>query len=103
EDAGGRVPPHLLRHPLVRVRVLAQRVQLALARRADAAGDGEGYDDPITDLELLHAASHLDDLAHELVAKDVTALHRRDEAVIKMQIRAADRGRRDLHDRVLLI
>ena len=45
-------------------------------------------------------AADLDDLAHELVAEDVAAPHRRDEAVEQVQVGAADRGERDLDDRV---
>ena len=42
----------------------------------------------------------LDHFAHELVAEDVAALHRRDVAVVQVQIRAADCSARDLHDGV---
>ena len=42
---------------------------------------------------LLTVAADLDDLAHELVAEDVAALHGRDEAVVEVQVGAADRGR----------
>ena len=45
----------------------------------------------------------LDHLAHELVAEDVARLHRRDVAVVEVQVRAADRGRGDLDDRVARI
>src|SRR5688572_32496129 len=41
-----------------------------------------------------------DDLAHELVAEDVALEHRRDEAVVEVQVGAADRGRGDTHDGV---
>ena len=71
EDAARRIAPQLLGHPGVRVRVLAERVQLALAAAAVAAGDRERHDDAVADLEVLDAAADLDDLAHELVAEDV--------------------------------
>jgi hypothetical protein len=45
--------------------------------------------------EVLDAAAGLDDLAHELVAEDVALLHRRDVAVVEVQVRAADRRRGD--------
>jgi hypothetical protein len=43
-----------------------------------------GDDHPIVGLEVLHAAPNLHDLADELVAEDVTGLHRRDEAVVEV-------------------
>ena len=49
---------------------------------------------------FLHVRPDLDDLAHELVAEDVALLHRRDEAVVEVQVGAADRRRGDLHDGV---
>src|ERR671927_538511 len=45
----------------------------------------------------------LDDLAHELVPEDVALLHRRDVAVVEVQVRPADRRRGDLHDRVAVV
>ena len=89
---GRRVAPQLLGHPRVGVGVLAQRVQLLLAEAAVAAGDGERHDDAVADLQVLDRRPDLDDLAHELVAEDVALLHRRDEAVVEVQIGAADRG-----------
>jgi hypothetical protein len=86
--------------PRVRVRVLAQRVHLGLARLARTARDRERHHDAVADLEVSHRRADVDDLAHELVAEDVAFLHRRYEAVVEVEIRAADRGRRDLHDRV---
>ena len=47
-----------------------------------------------------HLGADLDDLAHELVAEHVALAHRRDEAVVEVQVRPADRGGRDPHDRV---
>src|SRR5262249_5596098 len=54
----------------------------------------------VADLQVLDRAAELHDLAHELVAEDVAALHRRHEAVVEVEIRAADRRRGDPHDRV---
>ena len=42
----------------------------------------------------------LDDLAHELVAHDVAVLHAGHEAVVEMQVGAADRATRHLDDGV---
>ena len=52
---------------------------------------------------FLIVCADLDDLAHELMAEDVAALHRRDEAVEQVQVGAADGGEGDLDDRVARI
>jgi hypothetical protein len=100
EDARRRVAPHLLGHPRVGVRVLAQREELLRAHVAGATRDRERHDHAVADLEVLHRGPDLDDLAHELVAQDVALLHRRHEAVVEVEIRAADRGRGDADDGV---
>ena len=92
EEAGRRVAVQLLRHPRVRVRVVAQRPELLLAEEAAAARDRERHDDAVADLQLGVLLADLDDFAHELVAEDVARLHRRDEAVVEMEIGAADRA-----------
>src|SRR5262245_49845843 len=86
EEARRRVPEDLLRHPRVRVRVLAEREHLVSARRTEPARDGERNDHAITDLELVFVdlRADLDDLAHELVAENVALLHRRHEAVVEV-------------------
>ena len=103
ERARRRVAHHLLGERGVRIRVLAERPVVVPALPAVAAGDGERDDHPIADLELLDRSSDLDHFAHELVAEDVALLHGRDEPVVEVQVRAADRGRRDSDDRVALI
>jgi hypothetical protein len=64
------------------------------------AGDRERHDHAVADLQLRHSGSDIDDFPHELVAEDVAALHRRDEPVEQVQVRAAYRRQRDLDDRV---
>src|SRR5436305_1375184 len=71
-----------------------------LAVPAVAAGDGEGDDDTVSRLQVLDLAADLHDLAHELVAEDVPLLHGGDVAVVKVEVRAADRRRGDAHDGV---
>ena len=93
----------LLGHPGIRIRVVAQRPELLLAEVAAAAGDGERHDDAIADLEPRVVFADLDDFAHELVAEDVALLHRRDVAVVDVQVGSADRRRRDLDDGVARI
>ena len=99
----GEWPDHLLGHPGVRVRVLAERVQLLLAAPAVAAGDRERHDHAVADLQVVHLRPDLDHLAHELVAQDVALLHRRDEAVVEVEVGAADRRRGDLDDGVAAV
>ena len=67
-----------------------------------AAGDGERHHHPLALLERA-GRSGLDDLAHEFVAEDVARLHRRDVAIVEVQVRAADGGRGDADDRVARI
>jgi hypothetical protein len=45
----------------------------------------------------------LDHFAHELMAEDVAGLHRRNVAVVEVEVRAADRSRGDLDDRIARI
>jgi hypothetical protein len=99
-EAGRGVAHHLLGDPGVGVRVVAERKHLALAEEATAAGNGEGDDHALADLQVLDAAAELHHLAHELVAEDVPLLHGGDVAVVEMEVRAADRRRGDLHDGV---
>ena len=104
EDARRGVPHHLLGQPGVRVGVLAQRAQLSCRhcqQLPQAIGKGTTTRSPT--FRFLTAAPDLDDLAHELVAEDVALLHRRHEAVVEVQVGAADRGRGDLDDRVALV
>src|SRR5919199_2391743 len=103
EDPGRPVAEDLLGHAPVGVAVLAGGVELVPARPAVAAGDRERHDDAVADLEVPHPTADLDDLAHELVAEDVPLPHRRDVAVVEMQVRPADGGRADLHDRVAVV
>src|SRR3954468_17492926 len=74
EDAAGRVAPELLRHPRVRVRVLTEREQVALAEEAAAAGDWKRHHHAIAGLQVLHRIAHFHHLALEFVAEDI-ALH----------------------------
>jgi hypothetical protein len=94
------VSENLVGNVLVAVGALADRVVAAPALFALTAHDGEGHDDAVADLEPLVFAADFDHLAHELMSEDVAMLHARNEAVEKMQIRAADRAGRHLDDRV---
>ena len=67
---------------------------------AAAARNREWDDDTVASLEIGDATADVLDNAHELVAENIAAAHRRDETVIEMQIGAANRGRGDPHDRI---
>ena len=96
EDAGGRCS----RHGFSAIQALGLELSQSdqscvLAEEAAAAGDGERDDDAVAELQVLHVGADFDDLAHELVAEDVAGLHGRDEAVVEVEVGAADRGQRD--------
>jgi len=100
EQARRRVTPEPGRGRCVRVGTLATRVEAALAEEALAAGDRERHDDTVALLLPGYIFADLEHLAYRLVADHVAALHCGDDAVVEMQIRAADRACRDLDDRV---
>src|SRR3712207_9266910 len=74
-SAGTRVTPHFLGHRRVRIGVLADGEEPALARRTDAARDRERHHDPVPDLDVLDPFSNLDDFAHEFVDRKSTRLN----------------------------
>lgn len=99
-QTGGRMAPQRLGLGAVRIGALAAGEPAPLAEEALAAGDGEGHDDAIADLQLPVLRSDLDHFAHGLVADDVTALHAGNDAVEDVQVGAADRAGGDLDDGV---
>src|SRR5436190_4298357 len=98
EDAARRVPPHLLGHPGVWVRIFTERKIPAIALRAGAAGDRERYDDAVADRKIADSWSDFHDFAHELVTENVPSLHRWDEPVVQMGVGTADGRARDTDD-----
>ena len=82
---GRGVTPHLLGHPGVGIRVLAQRRQTALAEEAGAARDRE-RDHHGRPASGSSAPARFDHLSHELVAQDVTLFHRRYKGVEEVEI-----------------
>ena len=65
-----------------------------------AAGDIEWDHHPVARLDLGDVRSDGLDDAHRLVAEDVAFAHKRTEHLVQVQVRSADSGRRDPHDRV---
>src|SRR5206468_8311052 len=63
----------------------------ALTEKAVAAGDRKWHDDAIPWFQVGNVAAYLDNFSHELVPQDVALLHRRNEAIVEMQVRSADR------------
>jgi hypothetical protein len=102
-DPGRGEAHQRLVHPGVRIGVVAERVELARAEPAAAAGDRERHDHAVAGAQRLHRRAGLDDLAHEFMSEDVAAHHGRYVAVVEMEIGAADRGERHLHDGVVRI
>src|SRR5204863_4997165 len=96
EESGGGVAEHLVGDRLVAVGALADREIAAAALVAFTADDGEGHHHPVADLEALVLRADLHHLAHELVADDVAVLHAHHEAVVEVEVRAADRTARHL-------
>jgi hypothetical protein len=66
-----------------------------------AAGDLEGYDNPIAGTDLCDVAADLEHDADGLMAQHVTGAHKGAHRLVQMEIGAADVGARDLDDRVV--
>ena len=96
EKPRGRMAPQRLGFLMIRICALAGGIKAALAEAALAAGNGEGHDDAVADLQAFDRRSDLDDFAHGLMAQHVAAVHLRNDAVIDVNIRAADGAGRDL-------
>ncbi len=97
---GGGMAEHLVGDVLVAVGTLADREIAAPALVAFAADDGEGHHHAVADLQLLVRRADLHHFAHELVAHDVAVLHAGHEAVVQVQVGAADGAGTDLDDGV---
>jgi hypothetical protein len=82
------------------LRGLALRLQALVAHEARAARDVERDHDPVARLEVGHLAADLLDDAHRLMAEDVALVEERSHDLVEVEIRTADRGRRDPNDRV---
>ncbi len=73
--------------------------QTLLTLLAEAAGDVEGQDHILADLDLADGRADLHDLAHVLVPQGAAGLER-GAALVHVQVRTADVGRGDLDDDV---
>jgi hypothetical protein len=101
EDAREAVAVHAL-ELLRRVGPVAQRVLLALAVVALAAGDDRQDGDPVADLESFDFGSDVFDDADGFVAHDQALFHDLVHvAVVHVQVGAADGAVGDVHDGVL--
>src|SRR5207249_541577 len=60
----------------------------------------ERHDDPVPLLQVSHLRSDIDDLAHELVAQDITLLHCGNVTVVDVQVGATDRRRCNLDNSI---
>src|SRR4051812_36666367 len=100
QRTGHRVAERLRLLLAVAIRSLATGVKFHLAHAAFAACQTEWNDDASADFESLVLAANLDDLAHTLMTKDISALHLRDKSAHQVEVRAADRTRGHFNDRV---
>src|SRR5690554_3572186 len=98
KQPGTSVPEHLVGQRLVTVGALTEREIAPSALLALAAGNGEGNDDTVADLELTSLGTDLHHLTHELMAHHITRLHGGDKMVEEMQIRAANRAAAHIDD-----
>src|SRR2546423_4956357 len=94
---------HFLGNPGVRVAVLAQRPHVVLTGPALAARNRKRHNHTIPDFDLFYFLTDFDHFAHELVAENVTALHRWHESVEQMKIGSTDCRRRDTYDGVTVV
>src|SRR5215212_6517663 len=94
---------HLLRHPRIRIGVLAEREHLLLTEEAVATGNRKGYDHAIAYCQIVNFSTYLDHFTHEFMAEYVASLHRRNESVIHMQVGTADCRGGDFYDRISLV
>ena len=86
------------RHLGIGVGRAAGRKQSLLAEPALAAADRERHHHAVADLEVRHLRAERHNLAHILMAQNVSALHGRLIAIEQVEIRSADRAGRDLDD-----
>ncbi len=75
----------------------------SFAKETFPAGNGEGNDDAVTDLQRLVVPADFYDFAHGLVAHDVAAMHVGHDAIIEVEIRAADGAGRHFNDCVAAV
>src|SRR5918999_2777143 len=94
---------HLLSHPGVWIGVLTEREHLFFTEETPATSNREGNNYTIADGQVRDLTADFNDLAHKLVTKNVARNHRRNELVVQVQVRTADRGGRDLNDGIALV
>jgi hypothetical protein len=87
---------------MFRVTVLAMARKLVVAKEAVSAGDGKGYDDPISPLQIRHSFAYFFHDPHELVSQH----HRAglgDSAGINVQVGPADRRGRYFQNDIAIV
>src|SRR5437868_5717248 len=92
------MPEHrfgLVRRPVC---ALAHRPLAVLAKPAFAATNVKWHNNPVPGFQFAVFRPHLDDFTHEFMTENVSGVHFWNVAVIKMQIRSAYGGRRDLNN-----
>src|SRR5689334_5297720 len=98
KKADRRMPPEFRCLLYVGIGAFAPGVVATLAEEALPTGNRERDDDTVPCLELADAAADLDNLSHRLMAEHVTVLHAGNDAIVNVEIGAADRTTGDTDD-----
>ncbi len=86
KETSGRVTHQLGGGLGVAVGRVATGIEFFLTKETFAAGNREGHDDAISDLEIFHTLPDFDHFAHRFVAKNVALLHRWHVAIKQVQV-----------------
>jgi hypothetical protein len=100
EQASGGLTHGLCSHFGIGVGTVATGKKALLAEPALPAANGKGNDDAIADLEIFDFGAQFNNLAHVLVAENVTPLHRWLVTVDEVKVRPTDGAGADLDDRI---
>src|ERR1700722_10436403 len=87
----------------IRIGVIAGRPDLLAAKLTVAAGDGKRHNNAIATLQISYTFSNLLHDSHEFVTEDIAGFHRRDKAVVEVQVGTAYGGPRYFQDRVVRV
>jgi hypothetical protein len=98
KESSGRLAHGLRGHVRIWVCAVAARIQALLTKPALAAANRKRNNYTIANREILDLRPKFNHLAHVLMAKDISALHRRLVSVEEMQVGPANRTSGDFDD-----
>src|SRR5690606_20287871 len=102
--AGGvRIAVEATHRACLRVHVVAVAIQLLLAEIAAAAEDVEGHQHAVAHFQVLHRGAHFLHHAGEFVAHDLPDPRVGHQAVVDVDVGAADARTGDAHDGVVRV